>query len=542
MSITRRDATIGALVGGLAISTGAFAQAPDQTRPVRTSSGLVRGTRVNGVSSFKAIPYGADTHPRRFQTPLPAPEWRGVKECFAFGPQAPQLASMSSQAASNAPPALRAVSQLFGVGGDLPQSEDCLILNVYTPEASRAHKRPVMVWLHGGGFAMGSAGIPSYDGSNLARRGDVVVVGINHRLNAMGYLYLGALHDDFADSGNVGQLDIVLALEWVRDNIEAFGGDPGNVTIFGESGGGAKVSTLMAMPPAHGLFHKAIIESGPGLRMLERDVAAANAERALAALNIAPADVRQMLTRNPLEIIQAGSGPGGVMGGLRAFSPVVDGRSLPRHPSDPDAPAISRDVPVIIGTNKDESTLFTVMTPGFGTWTEAQAREQYAAILGDRAEAGWNAVRSVRPDQSPTHMVTSLTTAQGAWIDSVKLAERKAALGGAPVFMYRFDWEAPMLNGIFKAAHGLEVPMVFDNVGAATESGGGLLGDGPEPQKLADDMAPAWLAFARSGNPSTSTLTWPAYDAASRQTMIFDVPSRVVSDPDAPVRQFLTAT
>jgi para-nitrobenzyl esterase len=543
--MTRRDAAIGMLAGGslLTGASGALAQTPEHTRAIETTIGRVRGTRSNGVSSFKNIPYGADTTSRRFQPALPAPAWRGVRDCFAFGPQCPQLSSASSSAAmANAPPALRAVSQLFGVGGGAASSEDCLILNVFTPDASRAHKRPVMFWLHGGGFTMGSGGIPAYDGSALCRRGDVVVVTINHRLNALGYLYLGALHDDFADSGMVGQLDQVLALQWVRDNIEAFGGDPNNVTIFGESGGGAKVSTLMAMPSASRLFHKAIIQSGPGLRMFERDTAAAMAERTLAALNIAPTNVHELQTLDAMQVIQTATsaGGGGPMGAVRAFSPVVDGRSLPRHPSDPDAPAISRDIPVIVGSNKDEATLFMVMTPGFGTWTEEQARAQFSAMLGERANAGWDAIRAVRPDNSPTHMVTSLATAQGTWIQSVQLAERKAALGGAPVYMYRFDWETPILDGIFKSPHGLEVALVFDNVEAATESGPGFLGDGVQARQIAALMSQSWINFARTADPSVANVAWPAYEASARQTMIFDTEIRVVADPDRQAREFLS--
>jgi para-nitrobenzyl esterase len=238
------------------------AQTPEQTRPVETRTGRVRGLRADGVSSFCGIPYGADTAARRFQSALPPLAWTGVRDCFAPGAQAPQAQEFAAMMPPKPSPAMQAVQALMSgaAAGTVHSSENCLVLNVFTPDASPARKRPVMFWLHGGGFTSGSGSISSYDGSALCRRGDVVVVTINHRLNALGYLYLGNLHDDFADSGTVGQLDQILALQWVRENIEAFGGDPNCVTIFGESGGGAKVSALLAMPPAHGLFHRAIIE------------------------------------------------------------------------------------------------------------------------------------------------------------------------------------------------------------------------------------------------------------------------------------------
>ena len=308
---TRRAALAGLIATGVLQKLGGEARAAGDsvTGAVETTSGKIRGRKSGGIAQFLGIPYGEDTRAFRFR-PATVPEpWVGVRDCFSLGREAPQMEDALRAASAGVDFNSEFIKQIIAAGKEGKPSgnegEDCLVLNVYTPDASPHRKRPVMVWLHGGGFAIGSAGEPQYDGSRLARRGDVVVVGINHRLNALGYLYLGAMTDDFADSGNVGQLDIVLALQWVRDNIAHFGGDPSNVTIFGESGGGSKVSVLMAMPPARGLFHKAIIQSGPGLTMLEKSLAEAYAERTLANLGIAPAEVHKLQSLDYKAILTA---------------------------------------------------------------------------------------------------------------------------------------------------------------------------------------------------------------------------------------------
>jgi para-nitrobenzyl esterase len=414
------------------------------------------------------------------------------------------------------------------------ESENCLFLNVYTPEALPLRKRPVMVWLHGGGFTIGSAGDPQYDGSALCRRGDVVVVTLNHRLNALGYLYLGALHDDFADSGNVGQLDIVLALQWVRDNIAAFGGDAGNVTIFGQSGGGAKVSALLAMPPARGLFHKAIIQSGPGITMADKNKAAELAERTLASLGIMKTEVHRLQSINYRQLIEAAAAAQR-RDDRRSLSPVVDGRALPNDPFSPAAPDVSRNIPLIIGTTKDEGALFLSADPSFRNMTAEQAHAHIAGIVGaDRGDAAFKLYQSLRPADPPTYWVTAAMTDRMMRMDSIRLAERKLAQRSAPVFMYRLDWQTPILGGVMRSPHGLDVPLVFDNVDKKL----GILGSGPEPRRIAPVMSRAWINFARSGNPSQRHITWPGYDTTSRPTMIFDVDSHVVSDPDGEARAF----
>jgi para-nitrobenzyl esterase len=526
----------------LAYSGRLFARDEQYTLPVATSSGQIRGTRAGGIASFRGIPYGADTSQHRFQPAHAPTPWTGVRDCVAIGHQAPQMEPDDGRRAGAAMNTdfvralLAATREGMEVGNE---GEDCLVLNVYTPEVSRHRRRPVLFWMHGGGFAIGSGGDPQYDGAPLSRRGDVVVVTVNHRLNVLGYLYLGALHEDFADSGNVGQLDLILALQWVRDNIEAFGGDPSNVTIFGESGGGSKVSTTMAMPPAHGLFHKAIIQSGPGLRMIPRDEAAAFAERTLAALNVAPADVHRLQSMDYKAIIQAANTAqaGGPQGG-RSLSPVVDGRSLPRHPFDPDAPALSRNVPLMIGSTKDEATLFLSIDPLFPHGSEEQVHARFVAMLHDKGDAAFNVYKSLRPNDPPAYWLTSLVTGMGTWMNSIRLAERQFAQHGAPVYMYRLDWDTPLLGGVLRCPHGTDVPLVFDTVDARRR----VLGPGPGPVRLAAVMSQAWINFARSADPTQrGGLNWPAYDTQTRQTMLFNTSSRAQSDPDRAAREFWSA-
>lgn len=541
--VTRRNLLAAGVAGVVLVkaTSSAIARVPISTHSVETTAGRVRGRLIGGISTFLGIPYGGDTSRRRFQPPLPPSPWTGVRDCFALGHQAPQT-SVASNAASGANPDMSSafVKQVQAAGRQGMEvgneGEDCLVLNVYTPDASPRRKRPVMVWLHGGGFAIGSAGDPQYDGNALAQRGDVVVVGINHRLGALGYLYLGAFSDDFADSGNAGQLDIVLALQWVRDNIVEFGGDPDNVTIFGESGGGSKVSVMLAMPAAKGLFHKAIIQSGPGLVMCEKADAVAHAERTLAKLGVAAADVHKLQS---LDYRTIGAAAAAVQprGGGRVLSPLVDGRALPRHPFTPAAPDISRDIPILIGTTKTEATMFMAADPLFGKYTESQARERAVQLLGAKGNAAIDAFKALRPDWSPTYLVAAISTAQGAWINSIRLAERKLDQHAAPVYMYRLDWEAPFAGGALKSPHGLDTPMVFDN----PQTRPLMNGTGPAPRKIAAIMSQAWVNFAHSGNPSQRGLAWPSYTAETRRTMLFNVNSEVVADPDGPVRLLLNS-
>ena len=538
LNLTRRALVAGVAAGGALVGLGGAAWGAAQPAEVvaETTTGKVRGSRIDGISRFRGVPYGADTARFRFRPPeAPAP-WSGTRDCLALGHQAPQMDGSLRPDVDLSGVFVRQV-QAAGREGKLVgnESEDCLVLNVFTPDASPRRKRPVMVWLHGGGFAIGSAGDPQYDGSRLARRGDVVVVGVNHRLNALGYLYLGALHADFADSGNVGQLDIVLALRWVRDNIAAFGGDPGNVTIFGESGGGSKVAVVMAMPAAKGLFHKAIIQSGAGLKALEKPAAVAHAERTLANLGIAPADVDKLATLDVRTVIKAAQAA--QKGSSGTLSPLVDERNLPSFPFTPTAPAIARDVPLMIGTTKDESTMFMAGDPLFGTMNEEQARQRATAMIGAKGNAGIDVFKRLRPDDAPTYWLTSLATAHDKWIEAITMAERKWAQHAAPVYMYRLDWETPFLDRALRVPHGLDTSLVFDNADTKPV----MLGTGPEAGRVAAQMSQAWVDFAHRGDPSPAGRRWPRYEPERRATIMFDTTTHIVDDPDRAARLLLAA-
>ncbi len=500
-------------------------RAPVRTAIVSTTNGPVRGYQDGGLEIFKGLRYGAPpTGALRFQPPRRPTPWLESADALGLGAPAIQAGLAPGEAtggrSAGDPPA----------PGQPGTDEDCLFINVWTPGLDGA-ARPVMVWLHGGGFANGSGGAAMYDGAALARRGDVVTVSVNHRLNVFGYLHLGEL-GGHASSGQAGMLDIVLVLEWVRDNIARFGGDPDNVTIFGESGGGAKVAMLQAMPAASGLFHKAIIQSGPGLRAVTKEAATETARRFLAAASIEPGQLGKLATLSATKIQRAAASLGADRL-MRPFSPCMEGLALPRHPFDPDGPAISADVPVMIGTNKDEATLFVRGDPRFGAFTEDDLLRRAKAAVGDKADSLIAALRGLFPDYSPTHLVCQVQTATTMWANSVRLAERKADQKAAPAFMYMLTWETPVARGELKCPHALEIPLVFDNVEAARN----FVGRGEAPQTLAGAMAPAWLAFARNGDPNTSGLPhWPAYDRATRSTMIFDLEPRVDSDPWSAVR------
>ncbi len=542
LNITRRTVLAGTLAGSaMALSGRAMADSPGvPTASVDTTSGKIRGMRAGGLSRFFGIPYGTNTGMHRFQPARSVAAWTGVRDCNALGPKTPQGPITLPGIMGKTDPKARAIPVMMAVAGltnaNIPESEDCLVLNVITPDASRARKRPVMVWLHGGAFAMGSGFDAMTDGSLLAEQGDVVYVSLNHRLNAMGFLYLGALHDDFADSGNAGMLDIVLALEWVRDNIEAFGGDPGNVTIFGQSGGGAKVSTLLGMRPAKGLFHKAIAMSGPIVTLVEKQDAAAIAEQTLASLGIAKADVHKLQTIPYRQVIQAASAvrlPLSPMGGLasRTLAPMVDGRSIPAHPFEPAATVISRDVPLVIGTAKDEATLFMAGDSELGAMSEEHARERFRAALGDKGDAAFERYRAGYPKDDPSYWVSTMMTDRLFRSQSIVQADRKSAQKAAPVYMYRVDYEPRVVDRLLRSPHGTEVPLVF-----GTKVPAAFVGSGPEVDALSTRLMRAWLNFARTGNPSQEGLEWPRYDARQRLNMIFDAPCRVVADPDPVAR------
>ncbi|MEP6716631.1 MAG: carboxylesterase/lipase family protein [Terriglobia bacterium] len=475
---------------------------------VETRDGKVEGQTLNGIHVFRGIPYGADTAGRnRFMPPKRPAPWSGVRAATAWGHVAPQKVGSPTEYS-------QMVQWLNQPGG---QSEDCLVLNVWTP-GLRSGKRPVLFSIHGGGFTTGTSSNPVFDGSPLAHAGDVVVVTINHRLGVLGYLQLGDVDAEFSQSGVAGMLDCVAALEWVRDNISNFGGDPGNVMIFGQSGGGSKVCHLMAMPSAKGLFHKAAMQSGVALKTGSRETAAAAAGAVMKQLGIGKADVRRMQDL-PLEKLIAAQ--------PRQIGPVLDGVAIPRNPFDPDAPAVSAAVPIILGTCLHDSALNIT---NFAL-TEAEMKVQARNTFGASAEKVDNIVadyRAVDPHSSPCLLLARITTDRGLRRNAITVAERKQAQMAAPAWMYRLDWPSVPYEGKFGAVHGTDVPLTFDNVDAWP-----ITGKGPQARAMAQRMSAAWIAFATTGNPNARGLPqWPAYTPAQRDTMVFDNNTRVVSNPD----------
>jgi para-nitrobenzyl esterase len=508
---------------------------------VETAHGKVRGRSIAGIHSFLGVRYGASTAGRnRFMPPQKPQPWTGVQDAFAYGDSAPQ---------SN--PAQRGDGNLRGEIGQLlrgsdglppPESEDCLFLNVWTPGVNDNVKRPVMFWLHGGGFTTGSDSSSLYIGANLARRGDVVVVGINHRLGALGFTHLGDLGGEaFVHSGNVGMLDAVAALAWVRDNIERFGGDPDRVMIFGESGGGQKVSMLLGSPPAKGLFHRAVIESGPGPKMMERDRATELARMLLAEVGLDGKRVAELQSL-PMEKILAAqfavsaklrSFPGIIDG----FAPVLDPTVLPAHPFYPHASPISADVPVIIGNNRTEMTLFA--DPAAFSLDDSGLKTRVKAFLGDHTDQVIEVYRKANPRATPSDLFFLIWTDDPTTIYSDNIAERRSALGKAPTYRYRFYWETPALGGRLKSPHTLEMPFVFDNTQVAPGLTGGA---SPEAVALAARVSETWISFATRGDPNSKKSglpPWPPYDAQQRATMLFNNESKVVNNPAGEERKIM---
>ena len=495
------------------------------TLTIESASGKLAGSETNGIASFKGVPYAqAPIGALRFQAPRPFVRWSGVRDALGYGARA-----MQSDDAWGIAPGLTEI----GAARVEPQNESCLYLNVWTATPLAGAKRPVMVWLHGGAFITGSGGSPMYDGTSFAREEGVVVVTLNHRLGSFGFMNLAEIGGaPFGASGNAGMLDIVAALVWVRDHIAAFGGDPGNVTIFGESGGGAKVSVLLAMPAADGLFHKAIVQSGPAVEMMKPADATAMTRKVMDALGVddpsALLDVSApaLLAAQRTALQSVASAPFAERRRV-GFNPVIDGRHLPAGPFEPVAPAISKRIPLLIGTNKDEMSLFLAAAPWLKELGEGGLVKAAQRFVGERAGELVAAYRAARPADAPRDIVIALASDQSMRMPSLVMADRKLALGGAPVFVYLFTWETPVGNGRLKSTHALEIPFVFDTLDASAP----FVGASP-PRALATLMRRTWAQFARSGAPNGDAFeTWPAYDSSRRATMVFGDSCRVVDDP-----------
>ena len=539
--LSRRDILKGSalVAASAAAGTRSLWSQNEPSAPVAaTNSGNVRGFIDEGVLVFKGIPYGDDTAKRRFQAPVRPVPWDGVRDTVAFGPQAPQpmRAAESGEVHTTFAP-LEEISPV--------NSEDCLHLNVWTPAVRDNGRRPVMVYIHGGGYASSSSNGVVYNGVHLVKRGDVVVVTLNHRLNLFGYLYLAQLGGPmFADSGNVGQLDLILALEWVRDNIAEFGGDPRQVMIFGESGGGAKCSTLMAMPRARGLFHRVAAMSGQQLTATTPEHATATAQAVLAALGLTRRTVPSIrdASKIPMEKLIAAMGAGGYYG------PVRDGRALPRDPFSPTAPALSAHIPMMLGSTHDETRLLI----GSGdpalfslSWNELPpALEKYRQLLGEeKIETIVALYRQWYPAYSPTDVFFSATTAFRSWHGVVIASERRAAQMGAkgpgPTWVYEFDWKSPVDGGKWGAPHTIDIPFAFGMVELAASMTGG----DAEAQALASQVSDTFIAFARTGDPNNAAIPkWPRFDLTRRATLCWDTTTRVEDDPRGEERKLIEQT
>jgi para-nitrobenzyl esterase len=516
--------------------------ASDEATVVETSAGKVRGFKRNGVYIFKGVPYGASTSgANRFMPPMKTEPWSGIRNALQYGRVCPSQDSVhfNTDGKNLANTDEDAFVLHRGAAATIP-GEDCLRLNLWTHEINGSHKRPVMVYMHGGGFSGGSGhDLLSYDGENLARNHDVVVVTHNHRLNVYGYLNLQELWgEEYSSSANVGLLDIVAVLAWVRENITTFGGDPDCVTIFGQSGGGGKVLALMAMPAAKGLFHRAIVQSGPFLKSLSPDYSTRLAELVLAELGLSKSRLRELQGIPVDRLSGAAAEAMKKMPSQRSsirqvygednWGPTIDGRILPRHPFDPGAPEISAHVPLLTGSNLHE------FVNGLDR-PEAQAMQMdelhrlVSQEFGERSNEIIDAYRRDYPQATLFDLYATIAAAS-VRLPACEQASRKAALGRAPAYSYIYAWRTPVLDGRPGPFHGAEIAFTFDNAELCDHYTGGSA----EAIVLSKQVSTAWTSFARTGNPNHNDLPpWPKYTSEHRATMQFDTPCEVRNDPES---------
>jgi para-nitrobenzyl esterase len=489
---------------------------------VETSFGRLEGVAREGHVAFLGVPYAAaPIGPLRWKAPIPPIAWPGTRPAVKPGPAARQTSH-----------------PIPGFAASGPQSEDCLYLNVFTP-ACDGCRRPVLFWIHGGGFTHGSGSETLYDGGPLARRGDVVVVTINYRLGAFGYLHPSTRLPGRGLANNCGQLDAIAALRWVHEHIAAFGGDPGNVTIFGESAGAASVGTLLAMPAARGLFHKAILQSGAG-RAMDRDGAGAVVDRVVEAAGLPSAE--GLLTVDADRLLEAQAKVAASRGfGTLLFAPVVDGETLPMQPFEAVRAGAAAGIPVLIGTNRDEVKLFTAMQQRAPLDDIGLERAVAGMFPGAGTEAVRAAIGAVRESRARRGLpAENLDILDALWSEGMfrANAQRLALAQRAHeprTYVYLFTYASPARRGALGACHALEMPFVFGTLGAPGQDR--FAGAGPEVERLSANMMDAWIAFARTGDPSHPGIgRWDPYDGETRPTMVFDAESRLERDPYAEER------
>jgi para-nitrobenzyl esterase len=486
----------------------------------QTASGKVQGIANGPTWEFRGIPYGAPTGGRnRFMPPKPPAPWTGVRECFAYSQVNPQT---QADIRGEYGQLIMWDRQVGGMG------EDCLSLNVWTTSADRSAKKAVVVSFHGGGFATGSGNAPGFDGKNLAYYGDVVVVTVNHRLASFGYTNLvgAGAPEAFRYAGVCGVLDLVASLEWVKANIENFGGDPGRVMIFGQSGGGAKTSTVLAMPPAKGLFHRAAVQSGSALRLVTPEAGAATAEKFVRQLGLKKSNIADIQKLDWRQLLEAQTAVGG------NFSPVIGTDALPNHPFDPAAPAASADVPILVSTTLEDAALsltnFNLTEEGLLDIIEKRSPGKGKEILA--------LYRRYDPGATPFLIQAQVLTDAGGRRAAYTMAQRKAALGAAPAYMYQWNWRTPAYDGKFGAVHGIDVSASFHSYRD------GFFAGSSEGKKMADRLASCWAAFAKTGDPNnTHVPPWKPYDDAGRAVMIFDNDTRQDLNPRAGIRAWWDA-